>query len=355
MAREIDANLVYVSRANSNLVLKCGFLETPFSSFQTLISNAKAPMYLTILSEDYSRAANLGQDKPKSSPQAQYSIQLRSLLTSGGVFEATDDRDRIFALIGMLRDWTHDREGRQLMVKPILPDYTKDLNQVYQYLTKFCINSEKSLDCLTNFSIQHTCPDLPSWVLDWRQPGTGSYMEPDHRLNDEHRSTSAEKQSFDRTGELVLNGVALGVLGHDAGKSSLLDHVQITIEGGKFINAQYKRNSLAISVAGTNHAYAYAGCWVPPTSMMGDVVVLLNGGSLPFVLRPAEALNGHYWIGAGAFWCFNPQEGRGPKEMKQLHHSLATERPQLLCETQLSFSTWLSAVYRNWTLNQLLS
>lgn len=101
--------------------------------------------------------------------------------------------------------------------------------------------------------------------------------------------------------------------------------------------------------------YPYAGCWVPDVARDGDIVVLLNGGIFPFVLRPIKNTNQYYWIGAGGFWYYDLRESDNGRGAHRLHPSLKTKQPQLLCRNHLAFSRWLSAVCRNERLyNQLL-
>jgi heterokaryon incompatibility protein (HET) len=69
-------------------------------------------------------------------------------------FEATEPRDKVFALIGLGGQWNHTT---------FKPDYEKPIAEVFEEVTKFFIQSDKNLDilCIADRGGQL---DLPSWV-----------------------------------------------------------------------------------------------------------------------------------------------------------------------------------------------
>ncbi|KAK5126479.1 hypothetical protein LTR85_010715 [Meristemomyces frigidus] len=83
------------------------------------------------------------------------------VLTNNILFGATDARDRIYGLIGMI----FDKEDAS--VYPI--DYTRDVEQVYQDLFAFFISTYRNLEGLHIFrDYSDTTAGIPSWAIDWR-------------------------------------------------------------------------------------------------------------------------------------------------------------------------------------------
>jgi hypothetical protein len=80
--------------------------------------------------------------------------------------QATDSRDKVFALLGLSSE--KDRSA-------ILPDYTKPAVEVYTAVAKHIIQSEESLNVLMYFKPSELT-GLPSWVPDWNMSGVSSYL-----------------------------------------------------------------------------------------------------------------------------------------------------------------------------------
>ncbi|KAK0614716.1 heterokaryon incompatibility protein-domain-containing protein [Immersiella caudata] len=75
--------------------------------------------------------------------------------------EATDPRDKVFAVLGLVGDENIETQ--------LQPDYTKSMNQVYREAAASIILGEKSLDILLAASASGARDGLPSWVPDWRR------------------------------------------------------------------------------------------------------------------------------------------------------------------------------------------
>ncbi|KAK5110580.1 hypothetical protein LTR85_000995 [Meristemomyces frigidus] len=83
------------------------------------------------------------------------------VLTNNILFGATDARDRIYGLIGMIFD------KRDASVYPI--DYERGVERVYQDLLAFFISTYRNLEALHIFrDYGETTAGIPSWVIDWR-------------------------------------------------------------------------------------------------------------------------------------------------------------------------------------------
>jgi hypothetical protein len=77
-------------------------------------------------------------------------------------FEASDPRDRIFALVGLVQD-----------VDDSFIDYSKSLRQVLLEIAKLALqnNLEISLDLLSFATMSSQSETLPSWVPSWTYEG----------------------------------------------------------------------------------------------------------------------------------------------------------------------------------------
>ncbi|KAJ8132498.1 hypothetical protein O1611_g1123 [Lasiodiplodia mahajangana] len=85
---------------------------------------------------------------------------ISSLLMNTLKLDATDARDKVFALFGLAPEG--DRRA-------LTPDYSKSVAEVYMETTKHIINSTGCLDILSfNTNSESSSERLPSWVSDWR-------------------------------------------------------------------------------------------------------------------------------------------------------------------------------------------
>ncbi|KAH8665167.1 heterokaryon incompatibility protein-domain-containing protein [Tricladium varicosporioides] len=73
--------------------------------------------------------------------------------------DASDPRDKVFALLGLVTDW-----GGQ---SPMIPDYSLKVLDVYVETAYKAILAEKSLSVLTMSKKSENPLKLPSWVPDW--------------------------------------------------------------------------------------------------------------------------------------------------------------------------------------------
>ena len=83
---------------------------------------------------------------------------LRELLWETRYRRATDPRDKIYSLLGLMGD---------PMSKLLQPDYTKSVNEVYSNATHHLVAQNSSLDSICGQQIQGRREDLPSWVPDY--------------------------------------------------------------------------------------------------------------------------------------------------------------------------------------------
>lgn len=110
------------------------------------------------------------------------SSHLSDLLWNTWDREATDPRDKVFAVLGLLQP------GADGVHPPPTADYSKPVDQVYREAAAYIINSKASLDILLAASgLDGEESNLPSWVPNWRRTGNdhraalfinGSRMQP---------------------------------------------------------------------------------------------------------------------------------------------------------------------------------
>lgn len=89
-------------------------------------------------------------------------------------FDVCDDRDRIYALTGMMDtvaayDLASDAEKRRQRLQRFPVDYVLSPSAIYQSFTKFLIQTEENLNCLEVFGDRPQQGDVPSWSTDWRE------------------------------------------------------------------------------------------------------------------------------------------------------------------------------------------
>lgn len=73
--------------------------------------------------------------------------------------EATDPRDKVYALLGLVTEW--------LKKKPLLPDYSLTASEVNKKAVLEIITDMESLLVLTDCVKKDCSPQMPSWVPDW--------------------------------------------------------------------------------------------------------------------------------------------------------------------------------------------
>ncbi|KAH8723101.1 heterokaryon incompatibility protein-domain-containing protein [Phaeosphaeriaceae sp. PMI808] len=93
-------------------------------------------------------------------------VTLLSLLWAFRPLEASDKRDKVFALLGLTTNW----QGRA----PVLPDYNIDVGMTFIQTAISIIQRTRSLSVLAGDHdatlSRKRLKDIPSWVMDWALP-----------------------------------------------------------------------------------------------------------------------------------------------------------------------------------------
>ncbi|KAH8786364.1 heterokaryon incompatibility protein-domain-containing protein [Hyaloscypha sp. PMI_1271] len=129
-------------------------------------------------------------------------ITLLNLLWKFRERAETDPKDKVFALLGLVRSW----DG----CKPFLADYNFSIFQVFRQVTLDTILGTQSLDVLMG-TPEVKGMNLPSWIQDWSVPFTPYTIE---RLSRAHLYNA----SRGRAPLLCIHGTEELVLGISAGK-----------------------------------------------------------------------------------------------------------------------------------------
>lgn len=114
---------------------------------------------------------------------------------------ATDPRDKVYAVLGLVSDRSIDT---------VIPDYTQPVRAVYQTATFNIINAESNLDILQRAITKSRRSGLPSWCLDF---STGEWGELEER-NLFYLFSHASQFRADRAMEIGLpsHDMSLGAL-----------------------------------------------------------------------------------------------------------------------------------------------
>ena len=133
--------------------------------------------------------------------------QLIHILRTNKCFGATEDKDRVYALLGMVPDLIlsttlYRREERGISTLTPFPQI------------EYLINKYRSLDCLNFFGVRNIhrhSQDLPSWALNWRDTDVccGPIL---YTSIDSKPLAQPPVQDIHRTGELHLTGYTIMVL-----------------------------------------------------------------------------------------------------------------------------------------------
>jgi hypothetical protein len=90
-------------------------------------------------------------------------ILLEDVITACSRYQATDPRDKVFALVGMASD---------ALDESIQPDYHKSVSEVYISMAKYLLTRNYLVRTLPEAGIGHVrkITDIPSWIPDWSSP-----------------------------------------------------------------------------------------------------------------------------------------------------------------------------------------
>lgn len=320
--------------AARHLTLRCG---SDLLTFETFLNPAREglPLPPPLLLPVEKRAIKSRKlvSLPESLP-----THFIGALRAGAHFGATNSRDKVNALLGMVNGLDHAIDlqrppsiGTTWGMSPSQPfpvDYTRSVSQVYQDVMRYLIKETGTLDYLNYFGPREIRGDMPSWTLDWSDAHDcerlylhfgGFWYKPHQAMRHLLSHHSA------RDDELCLRGHIIGLVGDrthglverkflpmDFLPEPLDDTSKVTsgLEEGEakeeFQELLFTEGYVCrdIKKCGTQTSLAdVAGrIVVPSTANEDDTIALLSGRPLVFILRPSRASTRSALVGAAWFW-----------------------------------------------------
>jgi hypothetical protein len=129
---------------------------------------------------------------------------LIKLLESTLHTDATDARDKIYALLGIVERVTGSRT-------PIAVNYRMPVAELYRDVARFLILGDRSLRVLSMHCPKRELPGLPSWVPDWSVPVDIASIWPTVRVN-RTKQYRVAMGATDNPNELVLGGKRVDIV-----------------------------------------------------------------------------------------------------------------------------------------------
>lgn len=134
---------------------------------------------------------------------------LNSLLERYRHYNATNDRDKVYGLLGLLTKKERNK---------VNPNYDKSEREVYTGIARLCIETTGSLRILSScrFAPRNQWADLPTWVPDWRfRPFSWIEQSEYARLVDviqPSRVVETPMLDLSTNDKLITQGVSLGTI-----------------------------------------------------------------------------------------------------------------------------------------------
>ncbi|KAL9631354.1 MAG: hypothetical protein Q9204_004267 [Flavoplaca sp. TL-2023a] len=153
--------------ASENVIVVCGPQSVPwtmfcFAAFYIHYRAGREPGPSPLKDSGYEALFTLCTflfNRTMSEESRRRETGLLRLLTQFRHCEATNPKDKVYALLGMASDMPDDADFK--------PNYAKPIAEVYQDLVEFIVTKDRNLDILRACEISGPEHDLPSWVPDW--------------------------------------------------------------------------------------------------------------------------------------------------------------------------------------------
>jgi hypothetical protein len=162
---------------------------------------------------------------------------LFGLLSEARSFYATDDRDKVYGILGLASD---------VDSLSLFPDYSKDVSEVYIGVVKSWIQRDQNLDILSavedhRYRIR---PGLPCWVPDWEVHGPSSPFSahPDFALMRAAGDSQATCIFGNDDKTLIARGQVIDSLNYVGVTFEEYIPISGTISQGNFIDDAVARN-----------------------------------------------------------------------------------------------------------------
>lgn len=238
---------------------------------------------------------------------------LLDLLLIGGKFEATDPRDKVYAVLGLAREPILGGENDHALYpyidenetfEEMVVNYDHSISQVYQRLAKHFINRDLNLDilCILGTYPIDPCSDVPSWAPDWRFPWNQSlwdYLQFKFFASGTIRAKRQDQADLGKVQvEVYLVDQVVELLDVTSNAWKLLyenGEEIIRSNGAKANETAWRKlpvfekfnpaNRKRCCLTRLGHV-----ALVPPEAIKGDFIFVVLGARLPFVLRGTGTL-----------------------------------------------------------------
>ncbi|KAK8113054.1 hypothetical protein PG984_013580 [Apiospora sp. TS-2023a] len=159
-------------------------------------------------------------------------MPLSHLLQCTRGYQATDPRDKLYALLGMASDVSYDE---------LVPDYTQSVKSVYLNLVSFMVSRLHNLDVISSGRLSSQIGTTPSWLPDWRvsqdlKPLNSEELEGHYYKAAGHTSSVVDMTVFPST--LKIEGIVADTVDLFGGTVSLAHESLSTIRRWHYITKQ---------------------------------------------------------------------------------------------------------------------
>jgi hypothetical protein len=141
--------------------------------------------------------------------KARDSIGLAELLLATMDCEATNPRDKVYALYGMVT-------ANSAFPEAMIPDYKKPVHEIYVETAKYLLLDDYLFWVLPQAGVGHPrsfqSPYLPSWVPDWSSPLRGRPLTITYSGLHKYSASGSSSQSRplrSKDGTLILQGIPI--------------------------------------------------------------------------------------------------------------------------------------------------
>ncbi|KAI9148813.1 Heterokaryon incompatibility protein [Paramyrothecium foliicola] len=191
--------------------------------------DARGVRALRDLAQEHVNLTTRGAISSENAPKRLYAL----LQQTCGFFRATDPRDIIYAILGLL--------GTPAIPRQLLPDYNASVGHVFHQTALYLVRNTYQIDFLRfRQRVENDFAEVPSWVPDWR------YVKMDEVRSDENLPAIGITEN---ALGLELKGQNLGTVASVVHPSTIADAISNNFIGGNE-QSQIGENDLRMTAVG---------------------------------------------------------------------------------------------------------
>ncbi|KAL8917848.1 MAG: hypothetical protein Q9172_005670 [Xanthocarpia lactea] len=348
--------------ASENVIVVCGPQSVPWTTFYFAAAYifyraGREPCPSPLKDSGYEALFTLCSllfNSTMSEDSRRQETGLLRLLTQFRHCEATDPRDKVYALLGMASDMPDDADLKR--------NYAKPVAKVYQDLVEFIVTKDRNLDILRACQMSRPEHDLPSWVPDWSRASSfqvlnslastfpnrasgdsvavthfpedsstlvtqGVYVDIVIEISDSSISTSDSAPRNSLVDRLTDNSINKALNAIETNSPAIRAAMGMSSEGPPLPISSIRYLSDSLSSNPRPMSSFWTGTQLLGTTqaspMYGDIVCVLLGCSVPLILRPHEddvyRLVGEATIAALMFGGVMKDVEEGRKTVREFH------------------------------------